>query len=128
MDPIDVGLLFIQRLLRIHTERTSASSPQLKGFLDQQLFAPMNQKRNYLSTIVQGMRDRDIYHLTDPLEVRVSLVRIDDDLCLLGPYVTESISTSKLKKRFSEIHLDEKHLSAFQDYVITLPFLIQDNM
>ena len=128
MDPIDLGLMFIQRLLNIHTERTSAVSPQLKGFLDQYLFTPLIRKREYLSIIVQGMRDRDIYHFTDPLGIRVSLVRIGDELCLLGPYVTETLSTSELKKRFSEIRLDEKYLQAFQSYVITQPFLIKDSI
>ena len=128
MDPIDLGLLFIQRLLNIHTERTSAIAPQLKSFSDQHLFDPLVRKRDYLSIIAQGMQDRDIYHLTDPLGVHVSMVRIGDELCLLGPYVTETISPSELKKRFAEIRLNEKHLTAFQNYVITLSFLAQDAM
>ena len=65
MDAIDLGLLYIHRLLKIHTERTSAISPDLKEFLDQQMFAPLVRKRNYISIIIEGMRDRDIYHLTD---------------------------------------------------------------
>ena len=128
MDAIDLGLLFIHRLLTIHTERTSAVSPQLKEFLDQQLFAPLVRKRNYISIIIEGMRDRDIYHLTDPLGVRVSLVRIGDELCLLGPYITGTLSISEIKKRFAENRIDEKHLTAFQDYLITLPFLSADSM
>ena len=128
MDPIDLGLLFIRRLLNIRTERISAISPQLKGFLEQQMFAPLVRKRNYISIIIEGMRDRDIYHLTDPLGVRVSLVRIGDELCLLGPYVTETISISEIKKRFAENRIDEKHLTAFQDYLVTLPFLGVDSM
>ena len=128
MDSIDIGLLFIHRLLNLHTERTDALSPQLKSFLDQQMFAPMVQNRNYLPIIVQGMKDRDIYHLTDPLGVLVSLVRIGDSLCILGPYVAETVSLSELKKRFSEIHLDNRHFKSFQDYVVTLPFLARDSI
>ena len=128
MDPIDLGLLFIRRLLKIHTERTSASDPQLKTFLDQQLFAPLVRKRNYLATLIRDMKDRDIFHLTDPIGVRVSLVQISDDLCILGPYITEPVSPSELKKHFAEIRLDEKHLTACQEYMMTLPFLVMDSL
>lgn len=128
MNPIDLGLLFVTRLLKIHTERTSATSPQLKTFINQHLFAPLIKKHNYISTILQDLKDRDIYHLTDPLGVQVSLLRIGDDICVLGPYITDAPSNSKLKKRFSDIGLDEKHLSAFKDYVLTLPFLIIDSI
>lgn len=128
MGPVELGLLFIHRLLQIHTEHTCALHPSLDAFKQQYLFGPLIQKRDYLSLVLQEIKDRNICHFTDPLDVRLCLVRISDTICLLGPYVTETLSAAEIKKRFEEIGLDEKHIPAFQAYLQGLPLLAIDNL
>ncbi len=128
MEPIALGLLFIHRLLQIHTEQISALHPMLDTFKEQYMFGPLIQKRDDLSLVLQEMKDRNICHFTGPLDVRLCLVRISDTICLLGPYITESLSTAEIKKRFDEIGLDEKHIPAFQAYLQKLPLLSIDNL
>ena len=88
----------------------------------------MVRKRDYLSIITLRMQDRDIYHLTNPLGVRISMLRIGDELRLLDLFVTDPISFPELKRKFSDTRLDDKHLSAFQDFAVTLSFLIKDSL
>ncbi len=128
MDSTDLSLMFIQRLLNIRTERTSAIAPQLNHFMAQSFFAPIAKRKDYLSIIVQDIKARNIYHLTDQLGVRVSLVRTEDDICLIGPYITENLPSSELKRRFTVLRIDEKQLSAFQDYVAALPLLTMESI
>ncbi len=128
MHPLDIGLLFIHRLLHIHTERLLYTEPQLSAFIEQHLFTPLYEKSNFLSSILHEMKDRDICHVTDPLGVRLSLILVEDNLCILGPYKTESLSAGELKQRFTEIKLAENLLPRFQSYVQLVPLLPIDDI
>lgn len=128
MDPIDIGLLFIHRLLGIHTLHVSALNPEIQEFTDQYLFSPLIKKRDYLSIVISDMKERDIYHFTDPLGIRVSLVRAVEEVCILGPYITDALSAAEISKRFAEMQISEKYIDHFQDYVQKLPQLTMDSM
>lgn len=128
MEKLEFGLLFTQRLLQVHAESTSFIYPNLDSYSADHLFAPLIRKRNYLLTVIESMSDRDIVHVTDPLGIRTSLVRIGDDLCLIGPYVTEVPKLADMKKRFQEADIKEDHLDAFQEYVAHVPQQSIDNI
>ena len=89
MDGIQLSLLFIRRLFRVETHQIPLPLADMTPFCGDHLYPndPYLYRPSYLVDVFNSLAEQEYAHIQDPLNICLSVLRVEDQLCLVGPYM-----------------------------------------